>query len=100
MNAVRTSVEKNFLSQGFFNSLFYTIPIGMFLIACNCMFESVRNYYFGWWIVVLPTLVIFAAGNLYTLFLVYENEAFGKRENTFASNQGGYVMSNTNLATS
>jgi hypothetical protein len=100
MNTVRIPVEKNFLVQGFFNSLFYTIPIGMFLTACNFMFESVRNYYFDWWIVGLPTIAIFVIGNLYNLFLVYESMAFGKRGSTFASNQGGYVMSNTNLATS
>jgi hypothetical protein len=101
MNTVNTSVAKNFLVQGFFNSLFYTSPIGLFLAACNFMFEMVRNYYFDWWIVLLPTLAIFAVGNLYTLFLVYQNIGiFGKRENSFSSNQGSYAMSKNNLATS
>ncbi len=101
MNTVRTSVEKNFLVQGFFNSLFFTIPIGMFLTACNCMFESVRSYYFDWWIVVLPTVAIFAIGNLYTLFLVYQNSGiFRKRENSFRAKQVGYRPSNANLVTS
>ena len=101
MNTVNTSVEKNFLTQSFFNSLFYTSPIGLFLAACNFMFDMVRNYYFDWWFVILPTLAIFAIGNLYALFLVYQNSSiFGKRENNYDSNQGGFVMTNSNLATS
>ena len=101
METINTSVEKNFLRQGFFNSLFYTSPIGLFLAACNFMFEMVRNYYFDWWFVVLPTGAIFVAGNFYTLFLVYRNSGvFGKKENSYTPNQGGFVMSNSNLATS
>jgi hypothetical protein len=103
MNTVRTSVEKNqnLLSQGFFNSLFYTFPIGMFLTACNFLFESVRNYYFDWWIVALPTVGVLVIGNLYETFWMYQrNGLFTKREKSFRSKQVGYITSNANLATS
>ncbi len=101
MNNVNASVEKNFLTQSFFNSLFYTSPIGLFLSACNFMYEMVRNSYFDWWFVILPTLLIFAVGNLYALFLLYQSSSiFRKRENNYDSNKGGFVMSNSNLITS
>jgi hypothetical protein len=101
MNTVHTSLEKNFLTQGFFNSLFYTIPFGLFLIACNFMFEMVRNYYFDWLIVVIPTVAIFVIGNFYTLFLVYQNSGLlGKRENSYTPNKGTFVISKPKLATS
>jgi hypothetical protein len=101
MNTVHTSVEKNFLTQGIFNSLFYTIPFGLFLIACNFMFEMVRNYYFDWWIAVIPTIAIFIIGNFYTLFWVYQNSGIlGEGENSYTSNKGTFVMSKTKLATS
>lgn len=79
----------------FLNSLYYTFPVGMFLAACNFLFESVRNYYFDWMIVVLPTVVVCIIGNFYQMFMIYQ-----KSENTFTSKQDSYSMSNTNLATS
>jgi hypothetical protein len=101
MNTVNTSVEKNFLTKSFFNSLFYTSPIGLFLAACNFMFGMVRNYYFDWWFVVLPTVAIFTIGNLYALFLIYQNNRNSEDiKNMYNSNQGGFVMSSSNLATS
>jgi uncharacterized YccA/Bax inhibitor family protein len=101
MNTVHTSIGKNYLTQGFFNSLFYTIPFGMFLTACNFMFESVRSYYFDWWIVALPTVILFLFGNFFTLFLVYQNGGLlGKREKSFTSSKGTFVISKSKLATS
>lgn len=102
MKTVYPSEEKNqnLLSQRFLNSIFYTFPIGMFLTACNFMFESVRNYYFDWWIVTLPTMVIWGIGNLYEMFGVYQkNSLFTKREESFKSKQVEYVTSKANLTT-
>lgn len=94
MNNVRTSGEKsrNLVSKGFLNSIFYTFPIGMFLTACNCMFESVRDYYFDWWIVALPTISVWVLGYLYERFWVYvRSDLFSKREKSFGSNEMEYV---------
>lgn len=103
MNTVRTSNGKsrNLVSQGFLNSIFYTFPVGMFLTACNCMFESVRDYYFDWWIVALPTISVWLLGYLYEMFWLYDTSyLFSKREKPFGSKDKEYVTSNTNLATS
>lgn len=103
MNKVDASVKKNqnmFLLT-FLNSLYYTFPIGMFLTACNFLFESVRSYYFDWVIVVLPTVVICMMGNFYEMFMIYQKSGvLNKNENTFTSEQVGYSMSNANLVTS
>ena len=102
MKIVRTSEEKNqkLPLRGFLNSLFYAFPIGMFLTACNSMFESVRNYYFDWWIVVLPTISIWIIGSLYENFRVYKQvDLFSKRQMPFESQEREYVTSNINLAT-
>ena len=101
-NTVNTSEEKsqNLVSQGFLNSIFYTFPIGMFLTACNCMFESVRDYYFDWWIVVLPTISVWVLGNLYEMFWVYvRSDLFSKREKSFLFKERENITSNNNLAT-
>ena len=101
MNAINTSIEKNSLLEIFFNSLFYTIPVGLFLVSFNCMFEMVRNHYFDWWFVIVPTVVVFTFGNLYKLVFSYQNgNIFGKGKGTYDFKQGGFVMSNSNLATS
>ena len=101
MNAINTSIEKNSLSEIFFNSLFYTIPVGLFLVSFNCMFEMVRSHYFDWWYVIIPTIAVFALGNLYKLFLAYQsNDVFGKRKDAYNFKQGRFAMSNSNLATS
>lgn len=88
-NTVDASVKKNrnvFLVT-FLNSFYYTFPVGMFLAACNFLFESVRNYYFDWMIVVLPTVAVCMIGNFYEIFMVYQ-----KSENTFTSKQVSYSM--------
>jgi hypothetical protein len=103
MNTVRTSLKKvpNIPLPVFLNSIYYTVPIGMFLTACNFMFEYVRNYYFDWMIVVLPTVAVCVIGNLYEMFVIYqESGLFTKTESTFTTKQVGYSMSNANLITS
>jgi hypothetical protein len=103
MNTVRTSVTKNqnLLLSVFLRSLYYTFPFGMFMIACNCLFNWVRNYYFDWMIVVLPTIAVCIIASLYEMFVMYQEKGiFFKRENTFGTKQGSYSMSNANLATS
>ena len=95
MNTVRTSVRKNqnLPMSGFLNSLYYTIPVGMFLTACNFMFEFVRNYYFNWWIVVLPTLAILVGSNMYEAFLVYQkSEKTNQNKDIFISKPSSYAM--------
>jgi len=102
MNAIRNSLKRvlNIPVSVFLNSICYTLPSGMFLVACNFLFESVRHYYFDWMIVVLPTAAIFVIGSLYEMFMVYqESGLFAKRESTFTTKQVGYSMSNTNLVT-
>ena len=102
MNTVRASKEKsrNLISRGFFNSIFYTLPFGMFLTACNCMFESVRSYYFDWWIVALPTISVWVLGSLYETFWVYDrSDFFSKREKSFLFKERENITSNNNLAT-
>ena len=103
MNTVRTSLKENqnVLFSVFLNSIYYTLPIGMFLTACNFLFESVRNYYFDWMIVVLPTIAVCVLGNLYEMFVInQENGLFVKRESTFTTKQIDYSISKTNLITS
>jgi hypothetical protein len=103
INVVRTSVMKNqnLLLEGFLNSLFYTFPFGMFLTACNFLFESVRKYYFDWWIVVLPTLAVWIVGNLYEGFKVYQaSRELLERENVYVSKPVGYIISQTNMVAS
>ena len=102
MKAVRTSLKKvsNISLLISLNSIYYTSPIGMFLVACNFLFESVRHYYFNWMIVVLPTFAVFVIGNLYEMFVIYqENGSLIKRENTFTRKQVGYSLSNAKLIT-
>lgn len=103
MDTVNTSVKTNqkLLLSAFLNSLYYVFPFGMFLTACNFLFKSVRNYYFDWMIVVLPTIAICAIVSLYEMFIIYQKcEFFMKAENAFTSKQGRYLISNSNLATS
>lgn len=103
MNTVRTSLRKvpNIPLSVFLSSMYFTVPIGMFLTAFNFMFEFVRNYYFDWMIVVLPTVAVCVIGNLYEMFVIYqENDLFTKRESTFTSKQVGRSLSNVNLVTS
>jgi hypothetical protein len=103
MNTVDASVKKNqnvFLLT-FLNSMYYTFPIGMFLTACNFLFESVRNYYFDWMIVVLPTVAVCMIVNFYKMFVLYQQSGlFEKSESTFTTTQVSYSISNANLATS
>lgn len=100
MNIVPTSVRKNqkLPKSGFFNSLYYTSPIGMFLTACNFMFESVRSYYFNWWIVVLPTVAILVVSNVYEVFLAYQKiEKTNQKKDVFISKPSAYVMSKSKM---
>lgn len=100
MNTVRTSVGKNqnLPIDGFLNSLYYTFPIGMFLTACNFMFESVRNYYFNWWIIVLPTVAILVVGNLYEATLFYQKRKKSKeRKGVFVSKPSNYAISKSKM---
>jgi hypothetical protein len=93
MNTVRTSVRKNqnLPMIGFLNSLYYTFPVGMFLTACNFLFESVRNYYFNWWIVVLPTMAILVVSNVYE---VYQKDGLSiKKKRVFVSKSSDYTIS-------
>jgi hypothetical protein len=102
MNNVRTPLKKvqNIPLSVFLNSIYYTLPFGMFLTACNFLFESVRNYCFDWMIVVLPTIMVFVIGNLYEMFVIYQKSGlFTKTESIFTSKQVGYSMSNPNLVT-
>jgi hypothetical protein len=100
MNTVSTSVRNNQTLPvgGFLNSLYYTFPVGMFLTACNFMFESVRHYYFNWWIVVLPTLAIFVIGNVYEAFLVYQKSKESReRTKLFDSKSGSYAIQKSKM---
>ena len=102
MNAVDASVKKNqnVPLSVFLKSLYYTLPFGMFMIACNCLFESVRDYYFDWMIVMLPTIAVCAIANLYEMFTVHQESGFFmKRENSFSTKRAGYSVSNSNLVT-
>ena len=102
MNTVRTSLKKdqNIPLTVFLNSIYYTLPFGMFLTACNFLFESVRNYYFDWMIVALPTVAVCVIGNLYEMYVIYqESGLLTKRGSAFTTKQVGYSMSNTNLGT-
>jgi hypothetical protein len=102
MNTVRTSVSKNqnLLLAVFLKSLYYAFPFGMFMVACNCLFNWVRNDYFDWMIVILPTVAVCVMASLYEMFVMYqESGLFTKKESTFTTKQVGYSMSNTNLAT-
>jgi hypothetical protein len=97
MNTVRTSVRKNqrLPLNGFLNSLYFAFPVGMFLTACNFLFESVRNYYFNWWIVALPTVAILVICNVYEAFLVYQKSE--KKKEVFISKPSGYAMSKSKM---
>jgi hypothetical protein len=102
MNVVRASVgeKQDLLLAGFFNSLCYAFPFGMLLTACNFLFESVRKYYFDWWIVVLPTVVVWLIGVSYEMFEVYQmSRSVSKRKNVFASKPAGYIIAQTNMVT-
>ena len=100
MNTVRTPVRKsqNLPLSGFLNSLYYTFPVGMFLTACNFMFEFVRNYYFNWWIVILPTVAILVVGNLYEAFWVYQKgKILFKKKNVFISKSSDYAITKSKM---
>jgi type II secretory pathway component PulL len=102
MNVVRASVRKkqDLLLVGFLNSLCYAFPFGMLLTACNFLFESVRKYYFDWWIVVLPTLAVWIIGIVYEMFQVYQvSRRLTERKSVFVSKPVGYVISQSNLVT-
>lgn len=102
MQTARTSVTKNqnLLSLVFLKSLYYVFPFGMFMIACNCLFNWVKNYYFDWMIVVLPTLAVCIIASLYEMFVIYKKSGlFTTKENAFMTKQVGYSMSNSNLIT-
>ena len=103
MNTVDASVRKkqNVFLLTFLNSLYYVLPFGMFLTACNFLFNSVRNHYFDWMIVVLPTVGICAIVCIYEMFITYQKgEFFMNTKNAFISKQSGYSIVNTTLATS
>ena len=100
MNTVRASVRKNqtLSLTGFLNSLCFAFPIGMFLTACNFLFESVRNYYFNWLIVVLPTLAILVVSNVYEAILVYQKrEKLKEKKERFPSKSSGYAISKSKM---
>jgi hypothetical protein len=101
MNTVRTSVRKNqnLPVIGFFNSLYYTFPVGMFLTACNFLFESVRNYYFNWWIVALPTLAILVVSNVYEMFWISQEsrKILFKKKNVFISKPSDYAITKSKM---
>ena len=100
MNTVHTSVRKNqtLSLTGFLNSLCFTFPVGMFLTACNFMFESVRNYYFNWWIVLLPTMAILVISNIYEAILVYQKrEKLKEKKELFPSKSSGYAISKSKM---
>ena len=100
MNTVRTSLRKNqkLPVVGFLNSLYFTFPVGMFLTACNFMFEFVRDYYFNWWIVALPTVAILVISNVYGAFLVNQkSEKPDEKKEVFMSRQSGYTMSKSKI---
>jgi type II secretory pathway component PulL len=102
INVVRASVRKkqDLLLVGFLNSLCYAFPFGMLLTACNFLFESVRKYYFDWWIVVLPTLAVWIIGIVYEMFQVYQvSRRLTERKSVFVSKPVGYVISQSNLVT-
>jgi hypothetical protein len=102
MNVVRASVreKQDLLLVGFLNSLCYAFPFGMLLTACNFLFESVRKYYFDWWIVVLPTLAVWIIGIVYEMFQVYQvSRRLTERKSVFVSKPVGYVISQSNLVT-
>jgi type II secretory pathway component PulL len=102
MNVVRASVGKkqDLLLVGFLNSLCYAFPFGMLLTACNFLFETVRKYYFDWWVVVLPTLAVWIVGIVYEMFKVYQmSRELSERENVFVSKPVSYTISQTNLVT-
>jgi hypothetical protein len=102
INVVRASVRKkqDLLLVGFLNSLCYAFPFGMLLTACNFLFESVRKYYFDWWIVVLPTLAVWIIGIVYEMFQVYQvSRRLAERKSVFVSKPVGYVISQSNLVT-
>jgi hypothetical protein len=97
MNTVRTSVRKNqnLPEIGFLNSLYYTFPVGMFLTACNFLFESVRNYYFNWWIVALPTVAILVVSNVYEVY--QKGGLLIKKKNVFISKSNDYAMTKSKM---
>lgn len=100
MNAQRTFLLKNqnFPINGFLNSLYFTFPVGMFLTACNFMFEFVRNYYFNWFIVALPTMAILVVSNVYEAFLVYQKSGkTNQQKEVFISKPSSYTMSKSKL---
>ena len=101
MNTVRTSVRKNqnLPIAGFLNSLYYVFPVGMLLTACNFMFEFVRNYYFNWWIVVLPTVAILVVSNVYEAFLITEENGkiFFKKKSVFISKPSDYAIAKSKM---
>lgn len=102
MNTFPTSLKKmaKIPPSVFLNSIYYTLPSGMFMVACNFLFESVKHYFFDWTVVTLPTIGVFIIGSLYEMFVVHqENGLFEKRENNFTAQQVGYSISNNNLAT-
>lgn len=95
MITVRTSLKKipKNLSSVFSNSICYTLPFGMFLTACNFLFESVRHYYFDWMIVVLPTIAVNVIGNLFEMFTLYqESSLLTKKESTYTTEKVGYSI--------
>ncbi|MES2519476.1 MAG: hypothetical protein V4585_15285 [Bacteroidota bacterium] len=103
MNTHRTSekVSQNLLAIVFLRSLYYTFPIGMFLTACNFLFESVRKYYFNWWIVIVPTVTVLLIGNLFEMYVIYQrNRELSKIERqTYVAKRVGYTMAKSKLVT-
>ena len=100
MNTVRSSVTKNrsMLSSIFFKSLYYTLPFGMFMIACNCLFDSVKKYYFDWMIVILPTILVLVVASVYEVLVIHHKNGFIiNRGDAFTTKKGGYLMSDSNL---
>lgn len=102
MNTFRTSlkVSQNMLVKVFLRSLFYTIPIGMFLTTCNFLFESVRKVYFDWLIVIVPTLFVLMVGSIYEILKVLKKERkMVGRKKTYVQKNAGYRISKSKLVT-
>lgn len=70
----------------------------MFMIACNCIFDLVKKYYFDWMIVVLPTILVCIMANFYEILMVNQKKGFFvKRNNVYTEKKGSYSMSDSNL---
>ncbi|MCU0470115.1 MAG: hypothetical protein MUF58_16095 [Arcicella sp.] len=102
MNTSRNylSISQRLLVIIFTRSLFYTFPVGMFLTACNFLFESVKRYYFDWWIVVIPTLLVWVIGLSLELYLIMqERRVKNTSGKLYESKSTTYGMAKSQLVT-